>query len=387
MYFSGVDRHPGSTFGKGLRRGTSAADINESQVRSVATPTVSRIVVLIVGFRSADDIANCVAALQLASAEPPFEVLVIENGGPDAMEELLGCLTDRGLQTICSKEAEFLICPEAIRQVKFSAARPATSDRLLITVAETAENLGYAGAINAYLRALLEVHGWEGVWILNPDTEPTPTALGELVACSNARQKGMVGSRITTSAEAPRIHSRGLAWNKFAARTVAIDYRAPVSTDPDLGDVESRLDAPSGASLFVTRRLIEQIGLMDERFFLYFEDLDWGQRAREFGGVGYAHASIVPHRGGSTTRVGETRRPSCFSSYLEFRNRILFVRKNSPLWLPWTIVMQFIYALFLMKAGSPSGAMAAAKGLLAGILGEVGRPDRIMGPKGWHTDG
>ena len=50
-----------------------------------------------------------------------------------------------------------------------------------VHVGEACENLGYAGGVNAYLEPLLAIAEWPGVWILNPDTEPEPDALRELV--------------------------------------------------------------------------------------------------------------------------------------------------------------------------------------------------------------
>jgi GT2 family glycosyltransferase len=223
----------------------------------------------------------------------------------------------------------------------------------------------------------LSVSGWEGAWILNPDAAPTPMALAELVAYAATHHKGMVGSRLTAAPDSTQIHSRGLAWRKLIAKTEAVDYRAPANLIPNPDDVDARLDAPSGASLYVTRAMIEAIGLMDDRYFLYFEDLDWGMRAKAAGGIGYAHASIVPHTGGTTTTL-IAGRASTLTIYLEFRNRVLFVRSHYPKLLAWTIAMQILHALAFMRGGDVSGIVAALRGLAAGIRGEVGRPDRIL---------
>src|SRR5262249_5139621 len=120
-----------------------------------------------------------------------------------------------------------------------------------VHIAEMGENLGYAGGVNAWLRPLLTVPGWTGAWILNPDTEPTPTALAELVAYADAHGRGMVGSRLVSSPAAERIFPRGLAWNRLAARTTAVDKRADAAVTPDENQVDARIDSPSGASLYV----------------------------------------------------------------------------------------------------------------------------------------
>ena len=184
---------------------------------------------------------------------------------------------------------------------------------------------------------------------------------------------------LTPSAYPNLVHSRGLAWRKFAANARAVDYRTPVTPAPNPDDVEARLTSPSGASLYVTRDLIERIGLMDERYFLYFEDLEWGHRAKILGGVGYAHRSVVPHAGGTTIGTSGSRVTlSRLAVYLEVRNRILFVRDKYPAWLPWTIVMQIVHIGTFGAVGAFRNMLVGLQGLVAGISGEVGRPDWIL---------
>src|SRR5262249_51458169 len=156
---------------------------------------------------------------------------------------------------------------ESFAQIRMLALRDREAR---VAVGEAKENLGYAGGINAWLRILMEQPGWPGIWILNPDTEPCSRSLVELVVWAGRRKAGMVGSRIVPSARHDVVHSRGLRWRPFHASTEAVDYLAPAAIEPDPDIVERRLDAASGASVYVTRECLEEIGLMDERYFLYF---------------------------------------------------------------------------------------------------------------------
>ena len=169
---------------------------------------------------------------------------------------------------------------------------------------------------------MLDLMGWSGIWILNPDTEPEPQALSELLRYAEANHRNMVGSRITPRLRLDLVHNRGLAWRKWRALTLPVDLHTPAVVNPPSEDVDRRLDLPSGASLYVTRRCIERIGLMDERYFLYFEDLDWGLRAKKHGAIGYAHRSVVVHEGGTSIGTSISRRDqSPLAIYLDFRNR------------------------------------------------------------------
>ena len=249
----------------------------------------------------------------------------------------------------------------------------------MVHVGLAAENLGYAGGINAWLRPLLGVPGWHAAWVLNPDTQPGPDALLELAAYAERWGKGMVGSRLIPTAEPEVVHSRGLQWCKTRAVARAVDLRAPRDFEPDPESVDARIDAPSGASLYVTRTCMEQVGLMDERYFLFFEDLEWGMRARDTFGVGYAHRSIVGHVGGSTIGSStRTAQQSPLSVYLEYRNSILFVRDKFPAWLLWTIMVQFSRILVKARAYPLGSFKAAFRGIVDGVRGCTGRPNDFL---------
>ena len=222
---------------------------------------------------------------------------------------------------------------------------------------------------------MLAEPGWTAIWILNPDTWPEPDALAELVAYAGERGKGMVGSRLMIPGRSDIASSRGLKWNKLSARLTGVDIFAPVSPEPDPEDVERRMDSPTGPSMYVTRNCIERIGLMDESFFLYWEEVDWAVRAKAACGVGYAHKSVVPHVMGTTTgSAGRRAKRSAFSVYLGHRNQLHFVRRHHPRWFLWTLFVTFVRSGEYLAVGSTRNFAAALRGLIAGLRGEKGRP-------------
>jgi GT2 family glycosyltransferase len=336
-------------------------------------PTAA-IPVVIIGFRNPSDISACLRALAKAPREPEFSVFICENGGGDAYEKLIATLS-----------AEDGPCPGAPLPLDGPGApflrgcRLRLAQSIDVSIGEARENLGYAGGINAWIRLLLQQPGWPGLWVLNPDTEPTPTALGELVDYARKYDKGMVGSRIMFMDRPDVIGSRGLRWSTWHSRTTGVDIYAPATPAPDRLDVERRIDSPHGASFYITRPCLETIGLMDERYFLYFEDLDWGLHARATHGVGYAYQSVVPHAGGTTIGSASGRASrSPLAVYLDFRNRLLFVRKNYPGWYPWTVAMVLARSAEFLAVGSWRNFRAALSGWRAGVAGETGRPDWLL---------
>ncbi len=347
--------------------------------RLAAARSLTAIPVIIVGYDNARDIVACLTALSRLREEPAFEVFICENGGARAYDALIAALTTDGGPCSAADGPIIAAASRLRRQCLLELATGGGGGRR-VHVGEAEDNLGYAGGINAWLRPLLAVADWPALWILNPDTEPAPDALYELAAYSRQRGKGMVGSRIVPKGQPRRIHSRGLAWRTLRADTLSVDFHAPAAVEPDADDVDARLHSPSGASMYVTRACVEGIGLMEERYFLYFEDLDWGLRAKGPYGVGYAHRSVVVHVGGTTIGSAVVRKTerSPLSTYLIFRNRLLFVRWNSPRWLPWTLLMALVDAARLLAAGQPKGMAIALRGIADGLAGQTGRPHHTV---------
>jgi N-acetylglucosaminyl-diphospho-decaprenol L-rhamnosyltransferase len=327
--------------------------------------------VIIVGFCNPLDVIECLGALRLSIREAPLVVFICENGGKLAFDALLESLS--GTASPCSRLTLTTLPVNNEFQRIYVGCLGA--DGPTVYIGEAAENLGYAGGVNAWLRPLRAITGWEGVWVLNPDTLPEPTALWELVSYSRESKRGMVGSRIMFADDPGIVSSRGLKWRKWLGSVLGVDKFASASISIDPRDLEARIDSPHGASFYVDRPCIDQIGLMDERYFLYFEDLDWGLRAKAIGGLGFADNSVVAHVGGTTLGSAVRRAArSDLSVYLDFRNRLIFVRRHHVRWFLWPALVISIRSGEFLLAGSPKNFIAAVRGIFAGLIGETGKP-------------
>lgn len=330
--------------------------------------------IVIVAYRNCDDVLDCLAALRATRREPAFDVYICENGGANAYAEL--CLRLNGALDICVASSHAPPC-DISRFVAHAAFGLKESDAQVF-VGQAPENLGYGGGINIWLGPLLTAGEWPGAFILNPDAAPDADALAHLAAYARTSGAGMVTGRILL-ADAPHlVQTRGLKWNSCLASTRAVGRLSPADEKPDVKQLESELDSPSGAAFYVTRECIRRIGLLEERYFLYYEDLDWGLRAKAACGLGYAFDAVIRHRGGTTIGSGTNQNQSPFSTYMQFRNRLLFTAWRMPLWFPWTVALALLHALRFAAARRPANLKMALCGIRDGLLGKTGRPDRLF---------
>ena len=328
--------------------------------------------IVIVGFGNAADIVKCLTAIGKQRGCPRIGVFICENGGANAFDALIKALSSSGGPCAGDTENADL---EARIFLRIRRLRLAGVD-IPVFIGQPKGNLGFPGGVNSWLRLFLPERGWDGVSILNPDTWPAPDALAELIAFAVKRQKGMVQSRIMFPDRSDIASSRGLKWHKLKASATGVDIFAPVSPAPDPDDVERRINSPTGVSFYVTRACIDKIGLMDDSYWLYWEDFDWGVRAKAACGVGYAHNSVVPHIGGSSSgAVRKRAERSAAAVYLGNRNKLHFVRQHHPGWFAWTVFVSFLRTGEYLAVGSTRNFAAAIKGLIAGLRGEKGRPE------------
>jgi hypothetical protein len=191
-----------------------------------------------------------------------------------------------------------------------------------VTLLETGANLGYAGGNNVGVRHALD-HGAEYVGILNNDAVVDPNSLPPLLAAAQQAGPHAILTPMICETEAPDI-----IW----ALGGRIDWRT--ATSHLLHHGECRADwqdrAPHevefaiGTALLAARQVWERVGLIDESFFLYYEETDWCMRARRLGIPSVAvPASCVWHEAGAN--AGRTS-PSI--TYYMTRNALWFLKRN-----------------------------------------------------------
>ncbi|NLI74665.1 MAG: glycosyltransferase family 2 protein [Euryarchaeota archaeon] len=245
-----------------------------------------KIAVAVVNWKRAADTLECLASLMNHSYYD-LELIVVDNGSEDGSVEKIA---------------------EHFPQVRLIALE---------------RNEGYVVGINTAIKEALK-NDPEFVLIMNNDAVSTPYFLKPLIDIMDRRpQCGVAGPKILYY-DSDLIWFGGGAYNKW------LGYTKHQGMDrADIEDVERQVDYITGCAALIRSEVFQHIGLYDEEFTIYFEDLDLGLRAEAAGYESwYVPSSIVRHKvSASAGMIGENVLTP-MRAYYYARNALLVIGKN-----------------------------------------------------------
>lgn len=210
-----------------------------------------------------------------------------------------------------------------------------------VEVIQTGANLGFAGGMNVGIRHLLARGAREFLWLLNNDTEVSESALDALLACADQRPEvGVWGSTVADPEPPHRVQTAGgFRYTPWLTRLTPHFAGRPAAEVMKLPADAVRLDYVYGAAMLIRRQAFEQIGLLTEDYFLFYEELDFCRRLRTTNfQLGWCPASLVSHQGSATIHGDGARENRQRASYYENLNSLKFTARFHPRLLPvaWT---------------------------------------------------
>jgi GT2 family glycosyltransferase len=307
--------------------------------------------IIIVNWNGWGDTIECLESVFRLEYDD-FQVVLCDNDSTDRSLEYIRAWADGELscaQTVnVLQDLTFPPVPKPIRYSQYeyndiSRLADATNENAPLVLIRTGANRGFAGGNNVGLRYAMKRRDMEFVWLLNNDTVVRKDALKSMVREMRRNPSaGICGSKIISYYEPDKVQSLGgCRFNKWLGISGHIGAKTAASSAVDKSDVLRHMAYVTGASMLVSQPFLNDVGLMDEGYFLYYEEIDWVIRANNRYSLEFTPDSVVYHKEGAST--GTTR--SYCADFYSLQSRILFTRQHFPYALP-TVYMGLVCTLF-----------------------------------------
>jgi GT2 family glycosyltransferase len=302
-----------------------------------------------------------------------FRVVVCDNDSSDGSLEKIKQWA-RGELGACAANARLahLSSPPVPKPIEFREMSRREAESMTggwetpLTLIQTGENLGFAGGNNVGLRLALSDPACQYFWLLNSDTVIEADALPAMLRLMRERPMvGLCGSLNVSYYHPREVQAQGgLTYRRWTAR---VRTPAPLTIDA-VDSHPAPMDYVNGASMLASRAFLEAVGLMEESYFLYFEELDWAMRARGKFDLGFARESVIYHKEGATTGSNRDRnkRSPASDKHLA-RSRVLFTRRFFPWALPSVLVWTCLAAAYRFFRGDRNRALGMIASMREGL--------------------
>lgn len=332
--------------------------------------TRPRLGVVLVNYKRADDTIECLETLLRSSI--PLRIVVVDNAsGNGSLDRIEDWAAGRQAPLPASPDMAGLSSPPLPKPLPFTRlnapAAAAQDPASALTLIDAGDNRGFAAGNNIGLRHLLRDPGIDYFWLLNNDTVVEARAAEALLDRLDATPRvGMCGTEVRFYWRPGTVQAlNGYRFNLWTGAARAIGGGQPVTRPFNINVVVTDTDFVLGASIAVSRQFLAEVGLMDEGYFLYFEEIDWATRNDGRLPTAFARGAIVYHKeGGSIGSSGVAGARSSMSDYWLARSRLRYIRLNRPLLLPWYWVITLLTAARRLLRRQPRKAAAVLKALV-----------------------
>lgn len=328
--------------------------------------------VILLNWNGWKDTIECLESV-LRLNSPDFGVVVCDNASSDgSLERIKKWARGEILSQCANPQLSHLVLPPLPKPIVYleltrkQAESKHSRHNARLVLIQTGTNLGFAAGNNVGLRYALSDPDCENFWILNNDTVVEPDSLSAMICLMQKRPEvGLCGSLHLSYYNPKEVQAQG---GKSYCRWTARVRTPPLRLAEKLNSDPTPMDFISGASMLASRAFLERVGLMEESYFLYFEELDWAMRAKQQFKLGYARESVIYHKEGSAigSHTDRMKRSLLSDKYLS-RNRVLFTKRFLPWAMPTVLISVFLAAAHRALCGDRERAKAMLTFMLRGL--------------------
>jgi len=240
----------------------------------------NKVSIVLVNWNNAYDTISCIKSLKKINY-PNYEIIVVDNSSTDDSTKELANVNN-------------------------------------INLILNDSNLGFAGGNNVGIKYILKGDS-DFVLLLNNDTVVEKSFLTVLVKRAIADKNiGVLGGKIYYYSDPAKIWSAGGGMTKLMKRTFQYGEN---KSDEERFNRQKDVDFLSGCCMLIKRDVFEKVGLLDEDYFMYYEDVDFCLRAKKFCKIIYTPEAIIWHKVSVTTEKS-------YRDYYRMRNYVYLLKKR-----------------------------------------------------------
>lgn len=283
--------------------------------------------IVVLNWNNYSDTIECMNSLfQLTDVN--YKIVICDNGSTDSS---LDFINKRCSDAIFDNDISYTKDCELVLLKKSDCDTYKTKQKSNgIYLIDIGYNMGYAAGNNVGISFSLKQPDMDYVWVLNNDTEVTSTSLYHLVDyISVHKDVGICGSKLVYFHNRNKIQGLGGVFNQWFCTSKHYANNKSVENKYDDEYVSKEIDYVIGASMLLSRRLIDSVGLISEDYFLYYEEIDYCIRAKRNNfKIACASQSVVYHKEGGTININKS--VTILSDYYSVRNRLVIAKKFFP---------------------------------------------------------
>ena len=292
---------------------------------------------VLLNWNGCSDTLECLNSLVAGSSVPQSIVVVDNDSSDDSVEKL-------SAWGISHYKKIVLLASEELR-------REEQGDSPFVLI-RNSENSGYAAGNNLALSWALAQDSFDYIWLLNNDTVVATDCLARLLDCAEQSSAAILGATVVYVDNPTVVQcAGGCRYNP-----VTTVFKPSLAGDP-LHEVlqdakEPRLDYIYGASMFVKTELFDSCGLLNEDYFLFYEELDFCKQAQRHGyDLRWCREAVVAHKvSRSVGRAGSGDcRQQVFANYHENLSTLIFTRKFYGILLPFVMLCRLLAKLAIYR--------------------------------------
>jgi hypothetical protein len=313
-----------------------------------------KVYILILNFNDSKNTIACLDSLERLNYEQYRIILTDNNSGDDSLEKIIDYFN--------GKKKRLLILNENETDLKNGLLQ---LDKKAAVIIKNKDNYGFGKGMNTGLRLCLKRDDFDYIWLLNNDTIVDNNALKTLVAeAEKNTETGFTGSVLLYAGTSTIQTVGGGRFFPLLCKAKLVYTGRDVSAIKTIKNkrIEKTLDYIMGASLLIKKEVLLDIGLFDESYFLYAEELDLIKRGKRKGWkIAVALDSFVYHKDSAGTKD----KKYLFYYYVTKSNTI-YVKKHYGLFLNFINFIPII-SFSLLKTRNMKNLKAVIKGYFDGI--------------------